>query len=320
MARMAKLPRGTRNLTGSRFVPSRIGLMDVPTLAPRTMASVASGLAMPVAAREMMVSTTATLEWAAQAKSAANARLRIGSPVIAVRISRAARDSSAGLNGGAEEVQGKQHQAEADGDATEVVNARGAAATKGDEARRRSESERECYVEGQHLDDQCRADIGAEHDRQTPSLNPSSPVAASDVVMSAVAVLDCRAAVTPSRQQSAQTRRQAVGEDSPKVGAERAHDACLHHVDAPQEQADLADDVDQYARSPTCRYPSSGGHLPFAFQVGDHRNVTIRPIGIQIAANLVDFMVSYFREVFRFRRPRPAIAATARPIATDRWS
>ena len=65
-----------------------------------------------------------------------------------------------------QDVQRQQHQAEADGDAAEVLDARARAAAEGDEAEDEQNRRGGSDVERQHLDDQRGADIGAEHDRE----------------------------------------------------------------------------------------------------------------------------------------------------------
>ena len=63
-------------------------------------------------------------------------------------------------------MQRQQHQAEADRDAADVLDARARAAAEGDEADDEQDRGHGGDVERQDLDDQRRADIGAEHDRQ----------------------------------------------------------------------------------------------------------------------------------------------------------
>ncbi len=52
--------------------------MAVPRLAPSTRAKAASGGIVPLAAKDMTNKTTATLEWAAQVRAAANTTSSMG--------------------------------------------------------------------------------------------------------------------------------------------------------------------------------------------------------------------------------------------------
>ncbi len=74
----------------------------------------------------------------------------------------------------------------------------------------------------------------------------TAPAPTREVVISAVAVEDCSAAVTPSpARKRVEAGLQPLREAAAKIGAEDAHDTALHHVDAPEEQRDLADQVDE---------------------------------------------------------------------------
>ena len=113
----------------------------------------------------MISSTVATLECAAQVSAAASRMHITGSPVMAP----AARARSVRLGGRErieQDVQRQQHQAEPDGDATEVLDPAAGAAAEGDDARDEQDRRRRGDVERKKLHDERRPDVGAEHDRQ----------------------------------------------------------------------------------------------------------------------------------------------------------
>ena len=150
-------------------------------------------------------------------------------------------------DGLAEEMEGEKHQAEADGAAAEVVDARRPPAAESDEASGDKQGEDQSDVEGEHLNDQRRADIGAEHHRQCRHQvdQPGGGQRRCHQGGRGARLQDGGDA--ESREKRAPARGQAAGEDAPDVGAERAHHARLDHVDPPQQQGDLADDVDEDA-------------------------------------------------------------------------
>ena len=76
MARKARLPTGRRRLAESALGASSNGGIAPPRLAPRNSAMAATGVITLPAASEASSSMTATLECAAQVRSAASARSR----------------------------------------------------------------------------------------------------------------------------------------------------------------------------------------------------------------------------------------------------
>ena len=74
----------------------------------------------------------------------------------------------------------------------------------------------------------------------------TTPPAANDAVISPVAVLLCRSAVTPTPAAKARKRlRERRAEEAPQVGAEGADDAAVDHVQAPQQQRHAAHEVEK---------------------------------------------------------------------------
>ena len=94
-ARFKRLPIGSRLAAGSPFDPaSNSGFKAVPRLAPRTSAKAACGGTTPCAAKDMISSTTATLECAAQVDAAATITAITGTVAIAPSSSRRLGTSS----------------------------------------------------------------------------------------------------------------------------------------------------------------------------------------------------------------------------------
>ncbi len=96
MTRVARLPTGRRSLARSPDALSSTGFTALPTLAPSTMASVASGPIKPEAANEITARMTAMLECANQVSTAASAKLTSGSRVTAASTARTVSDRSLG--------------------------------------------------------------------------------------------------------------------------------------------------------------------------------------------------------------------------------
>ena len=143
-----------------------------------------------------------------------------------------------------ENVQGQQHEAEADGDAAEARIGVSADAESDDADDQQDRGGRR-YVERQHLHDQGRADIGAQHDGERRNK--------SDDALGAE-----RSGHQPGRGAALQQRRQAeagtergeaiaqrLAEQAAQIGAERAQHAAEHHVQAPQQQRHAAHQIKQ---------------------------------------------------------------------------
>ena len=95
MARFNRLPTGSRFAAGSPLPElSRSGISAAPRLAPSTSAKAACGGITPLAAKEAINSTVATLECAAQVKAAAKITSMTGCVAIAPINSRRLGTSS----------------------------------------------------------------------------------------------------------------------------------------------------------------------------------------------------------------------------------
>ena len=114
----------------------------------------------------MTSSTTAALEWAAQVSAAAIRTQSTGSLVIAASSARTLGAFSAGASVSSRMCRDKQHQADADRDAPESRVRRPPPRLNADDTNQEQDRRHRGDVERQRLDDERRADIGAEHDGQ----------------------------------------------------------------------------------------------------------------------------------------------------------
>ena len=91
---------------------------------------------------------------------------------------------------------------------------------------------------------------------------PTRPSAAKELVISAVAVLLCSSAVRPSPAANAVKRLFSAFDSSrAQVRAERAQDAAVDHVQAPQQQRHAAHQVEQNHASHALRLRTKGAKL-----------------------------------------------------------
>ena len=98
------------------------------------------------------------------------------------------------------------------------------------------------------LHDERRADIRAEHHRERrDELDRASAGQRHHHQRRRRRGLQRRRHAEPD-DEGAEPRAQPAPERAAKIGAEDARDAALHHVDAPEQQRDLADQVDQDMR------------------------------------------------------------------------
>jgi hypothetical protein len=152
-----------------------------------------------------------------------------------------------------------QHQAKADRHASEIAGA-GRAGPKRNHADKQEERRKGGDVEGQHLHDQRRADVCAEHrgQRRNQRDKPACGEGRNHERGRGAALKDSRDAKT--RRESLQPSAKSPRQDSPELAAERALNAALHHVNAPEQQGDRAGKIDK-SQSSVHRLacPSSGG-------------------------------------------------------------
>ena len=148
-----------------------------------------------------------------------------------------------------QDVQRQQNKSEPDGDAAERAGEAVAADAEGDEADDEQHRRDRRYVEGQILNDQRGADIGAEHDGKRG-------------YQADHAVGRKRGGHQPGRGARLQQRGQAepgaeggeaiaqrLAKNAAQIGTERAQHAAEHHVQAPQQQRHAAHQIKQNDRS-----------------------------------------------------------------------
>lgn len=152
-----------------------------------------------------------------------------------------------------------QHQAKAYRHASKIANG-GRACPKRNNADKQEERRKRGQVEGQHLHDQRRADVRAEHrgERRNQRDKTARGEGRNYECGRRAALKNRRNAEArgESLQSSAKTPRQ----DSPEFAAKRALHAALHHVHAPKQQGDSASKIEK-AQSPRHRlaHPLFGG-------------------------------------------------------------
>ncbi|KAG9578388.1 hypothetical protein KCV01_g16593, partial [Aureobasidium melanogenum] len=156
-----------------------------------------------------------------------------------------------------QQVQREQHEAEADGDAPQVLVARVVAAPMDRKPQQHEHGRDDRDVERHHLDDQRRTDIGAEHHGQ-PRREAEEAAGGERTGHQAGG----GAALQDGREADAEgERRRAVREVASQPTAQRAAVATQHaagdHVRAPQQQGHVAGDVEQcegalHGPSPCC--------------------------------------------------------------------
>jgi hypothetical protein len=146
-----------------------------------------------------------------------------------------------------------QHQTKAYRHASEIASA-GRACPKRDHADKQEERRKRGDVEGQHLHDQRRADVRAEHRRDETARRGGGNHKGGR----RAALKNRRDAKT--RGEGLQPSGKSPRQDSPEVAAERALHTALHHVHAPKQQGDSASKVEN-AQSPIHRLarPLFGG-------------------------------------------------------------
>jgi hypothetical protein len=144
-----------------------------------------------------------------------------------------------------QDMQRQQHQAEADRDAADVLDARARAAAEGDEADDEQHRRHRGDVERQDLDDQRGPDIGAEHDRERR--NQADQAFGGERTRDqrgGGAALQQRGQADTGRECS-KTVSQRARQQRAEIGTERAQDAALDHVQAPQQQRHATHQVEK---------------------------------------------------------------------------
>ncbi len=165
--RFARLPSGTRIRAHSLRSPSSTGFSALPILAPTTIASAASG---PHHAGRMQGGDEQHRGDRGMHRPGDDR----GDQQVRQRQVGDRAEHRAQRRGGLDRrhhrdhhVQRQQHQPQPDAGAAQVAPPRMLAAAEGDDAGQDQQRRQRRDIEGQHLHDQRRADIGAEHRRQT---------------------------------------------------------------------------------------------------------------------------------------------------------
>ena len=152
-----------------------------------------------------------------------------------------------------------QHEPQSNRHASEIASA-GRACAKRDHADEKEQRRERGDVEGQHLHDQRRADVCAEHrgERWNQRDKPACGEGRNHERGRSAALKDRRDAKT--RRERLQPAAKSPRQDSPELAAERALNAALHHVNAPEQQGDRAGKIEK-SQGPVHRlaHPSSGG-------------------------------------------------------------
>src|SRR5215468_7008369 len=112
--------------------------MALPMFAPKTSASAAAGVIKCAYASDIMRSTLATLECTAQVMTAARMTQSTGSPVIAPMSTRTPGAFSAGASVSSR-IWRQQHQAQADRDAPEILEAGAGPAAEGNQTQNKED-------------------------------------------------------------------------------------------------------------------------------------------------------------------------------------
>ena len=144
-----------------------------------------------------------------------------------------------------EEMQRQQHQAEPDQHAAEIVDGRGPGFPEHQETGQDQPREDGGDIEGEHLHDEGRADIGAEHDRerryepdQAARREPGGHQPGRG------AALQRRGHAEPGKERRKPVLERGC-EDRAEAWPEGALHARLHHVRAPEEECNGARKIDE---------------------------------------------------------------------------
>ena len=205
-SRLMRLPTGSRRLAGSPRTPASIsGLMALPRLAPSTSASAASGVTNCENASDITSSTTATLECAAQVSAAAMRMHSTGSLVMEASSACTAGACSAGAS-----VSSRMCSAKRISPSPMAMRpiARGRLDPPTRKVTRPITNSTGASAEMSN-DSSCTISVVptlAPSMIASAGMRPTTPSAASEAVISPVAVLDCRSAVSPSPAAKADKR------------------------------------------------------------------------------------------------------------------
>jgi hypothetical protein len=137
-----------------------------------------------------------------------------------------------------------QHQTKAYRYASEIASA-GRACPKRDHADKQEERRKQGDVEGQHLHDQRRADVRAEHRRKRWDRRDETAGGERRNHEGGRRAALKNGRDAKARGEGLQSSAKSPRQDSRELVAERALHAALHHVHAPKQQGDSAGKVEK---------------------------------------------------------------------------
>jgi len=144
-----------------------------------------------------------------------------------------------------QDMERQQHQAQADRDAPEILEAGARPAAEGNQTQNKKDRRNGCYIEREHLNNQRGADIGAQHDRKRRHRTDET------VGSEGTRHKGSRSAALEQRCQSdsggkgAQAVVEGFSEPQPEVRAESAQNPAVDHMQAPQQQCHAAHQIEK---------------------------------------------------------------------------
>ena len=142
-------------------------------------------------------------------------------------------------------MQRQQHQAEPDRDPADILDPRARAAAERNETDDEQDGRGRGDVERQHLNDQRGADIGAEHDRERrhQADQPFGGKGTRDQGGRGAALQQRGQA--EARDKGGEAVVERLRQQQAQIGAERAQNSAVDHVQAPQQQRHAAHQVEK---------------------------------------------------------------------------
>jgi hypothetical protein len=147
-----------------------------------------------------------------------------------------------------QDVQGQQHQTEADGNTSAVLDAGLGSEAEGQEADHEQDRSRRRDIERKRQDDQRGSDIRPQHDRQGRDQRQRTLCREGcGHQPGGRAALEQRGQ-SESGGEGRETIAQGVRQQPAQVGAEGTRNAALDHVQAPEQQRDATHQIKNYDR------------------------------------------------------------------------
>jgi hypothetical protein len=148
-----------------------------------------------------------------------------------------------------QDVQREEGEAEADRDAAEILDAGASPAAERQESDDEQDRRRGRHIEGENLNDQRRADVGAEHDGERGHQRDHAFRREGGGHQAGGGAALQERGEAETRAEGGKTVAQSFGEEGTEIGAEGAHDAALDHVQAPKQQCCAAHQVEKDDRA-----------------------------------------------------------------------